>query len=129
MTIAKINTEEGYKFLINLFFNSGYSTTDSCHLYSLEVRRYNIYYKYYTMNWLIKPSEYRDKVYDDKYSFKNWRYCIEYHNIIAIIKKDTNNFNIIAGNYIAHFNNTHEYYLKSITNNHQTDCLEIFSTD
>lgn len=126
MIITRINTEEGYKILINIFFNSGklYSTNRH-HLYSLEVK--SRLTKAKSEKWLINPPEWREQLYDHTYSFKGWRYCIDYHENIAIIKNNTNNFNIIASTYVYYPNEKSEFYSKSIINNHQTHCLEILS--
>ena len=127
MIITRINTEEGYKTLINIFFNSGklYST-NRYHLYSLEVRSRITTAK--SEKWIINPPEWREHLYDYKYSFKGFRYCIDHHENITIIKNNINNFNIIASTYVYHpYIKTSEFYSRSIINNHQTHCLEIIS--
>lgn len=126
MIITRINTEEGYKTLINIFFNSGklYST-NRYHLYSLEVRNRITTAK--SEKWIINPPEWREHLYDYKYSFKGFRYYYNHYESIAIIKNDINNFNVIASTYVYYLNGKSEFYSRSIIINHQTHCLEIIS--
>lgn len=126
MIITRINTEEGYKILINIFFNSGklYST-NRYHLYSLEVRNRISTAK--SEKWIINPPEWREHLYDYKYSFKAFRYYYNHFESIAIIKNNINNFNVIASTYVYYPNEKSEFYSRSIIHNHQTHCLEILS--